>query len=70
MPTIISNQYVLFIFKVKVLGTINKTDKSNEPIVVAVQQDNIVATSFHPELTEDLTWHQHFLHVVASTVAN
>ena len=51
------------------LGTINKGDKSAEPIVVAVQQDNIVATSFHPELTEDLTWHRHFLHVVASNAA-
>ncbi|XP_066918322.1 probable pyridoxal 5'-phosphate synthase subunit pdx2 [Clytia hemisphaerica] len=52
--------------QVKVLGTIMKEEKSTEPIIVAVQQDNIVATSFHPELTEDLRWHTHFLKMVLS----
>ncbi len=29
--------------------------------IVAVEQDNILATSFHPELTEDLTFHKYFV---------
>ena len=29
--------------------------------VVAVQQGNIIATSFHPELTDDTRWHCYFL---------
>lgn len=32
--------------------------------VVAVQQDNIMATAFHPELTEDLRWHVYFVRIV------
>ena len=37
--------------------------KFNEK-VVAVKQGNIVATSFHPELTTDLSWHKYFLSLV------
>ena len=33
-------------------------------IIVAVRQDNIVASSFHPELTNDLRFHQYFLNIV------
>ena len=32
---------------------------------VAVQQGNLMATSFHPELTSDFRFHQHFLTVAA-----
>lgn len=35
-----------------------------ERVIVAVQQGFILATAFHPELTEDLSWHQHFLEMV------
>ncbi|KAJ1640501.1 PdxT/SNO family [Pavlovales sp. CCMP2436] len=34
-------------------------------VIIGVQQGNILATSFHPELTEDLTWHRHFVAMVA-----
>ena len=34
-----------------------------EPIVVAVQQKHILATSFHPELGEDLQWHETFVKI-------
>lgn len=27
-------------------------------VIVAVQQGNILATAFHPELTDDLRWHR------------
>ena len=29
--------------------------------VVAVQQDHVIGTSFHPELTDDYRWHVYFL---------
>ncbi|MCJ7605198.1 MAG: pyridoxal 5'-phosphate synthase glutaminase subunit PdxT [Dehalococcoidales bacterium] len=33
--------------------------------VVAVRQGNLLATAFHPELTEDLRFHRYFLDMVA-----
>ena len=45
---------------VKVLGTV-KLPQKEEPVVVAVEQNNIMATAFHPELTDDIRWHQYFL---------
>lgn len=32
--------------------------------IVAARQDNMVVTSFHPELTTDLTVHQYFLNLI------
>lgn len=32
--------------------------------IVAVQQDNLIATSFHPELTTDFTFHKYFADIV------
>jgi 5'-phosphate synthase pdxT subunit len=32
--------------------------------IVAVQQNQLLATAFHPELTDDLRFHQHFLNLV------
>lgn len=32
--------------------------------IVAVEQDNILATSFHPELTDDLSFHKYFVQKV------
>jgi 5'-phosphate synthase pdxT subunit len=43
---------------VKVLATL----PDGRPI--AVQQDNLLATSFHPELTDDTRFHQHFLNLI------
>ena len=45
---------------VKVLAALRENDEH----VVAVQQDNIMATAFHPELTEDLRWHLYFVRMV------
>lgn len=36
--------------------------------IVAVQQKNILATSFHPELTDNLRFHQYFLQIVSEWV--
>lgn len=32
--------------------------------IVAVQQDHMLATSFHPELTEDLSFHKYFADMI------
>lgn len=37
--------------------------KFNEKIV-AVKQENILATSFHPELTTDVSWHKYFISMI------
>ena len=37
---------------------------SGQPTLV--QKDNLLAATFHPELTDDLTIHQHFLSMAAS----
>ena len=35
--------------------------------VVAVRQDNLMATSFHPEITSDLRIHKYFVEMVRSS---
>lgn len=40
------------------------SDSQNQRIAVAVQAGSILATAFHPELTDDLRWHQLFLKMV------
>ena len=45
---------------VTVLATLREDDEH----VVAVQQGNMMATAFHPELTEDLRWHVYFVTMV------
>ena len=37
---------------------------------VAVQQDNLMATSFHPELTKDSRFHAHFLNLNSKRTVN
>ena len=39
---------------------------SGESVAVAVQQGNALVTSFHPEVTDDLSVHEHFLGMVKS----
>jgi len=50
--------------QVEILGTIIHND---ENITVAAQQDNILATAFHPELTEELLWHIHFIDLIVQS---
>ncbi|HAJ37112.1 MAG TPA: pyridoxal 5'-phosphate synthase glutaminase subunit PdxT, partial [Chloroflexi bacterium] len=35
--------------------------RAGEDVIVAVQQGNLLATAFHPELTDDPRWHAYFL---------
>ncbi|MBI3960142.1 MAG: pyridoxal 5'-phosphate synthase glutaminase subunit PdxT [Chloroflexi bacterium] len=41
------------------------TDSAGQSVVVAVQAGPILATAFHPELTDDLRWHELFVGMVA-----
>jgi 5'-phosphate synthase pdxT subunit len=38
----------------------------DEGVIVAAQQGNLLATAFHPELTEDTRFHRYFLKMVES----
>jgi pyridoxal 5'-phosphate synthase pdxT subunit len=49
----------------QVAKTVDETEGQEKfEVFVAVQQGNILATSFHPELTDDIRWHQYFLDMV------
>ncbi|EDO31563.1 predicted protein [Nematostella vectensis] len=48
---------------VAVLATVD-LPTSDKPVIVAVSQNNMMATAFHPELTEDPGWHAYFLQKV------
>jgi pyridoxal 5'-phosphate synthase pdxT subunit len=37
-------------------------------VIVAARQDNLLASSFHPELTADTRFHQYFQKIVASQI--
>ncbi len=50
--------------KVEVLGSVQDPKKSDNSVIVAVKQDNLIATAFHPELTDDTRWHEYFLKLV------
>lgn len=45
-----------------------KTVALYEGVPVCVRQGNLLAASFHPELTEDLSLHRYFMAMVAETV--
>ncbi|SHF35373.1 5'-phosphate synthase pdxT subunit [Caldanaerobius fijiensis DSM 17918] len=36
--------------------------------IVAVKQDNLIATSFHPELTDDTSFHRYFIKIVRESI--
>lgn len=36
--------------------------------IVAVRQHNLIATSFHPELTEDISFHKYFIKIVRGSM--
>lgn len=39
-------------------------------VIVAVKQGNLLATAFHPELTEDTRWHSYFLKMVVERASS
>ena len=53
---------------VEVLATLPNNDGDGPKDWVAVRQDNIMATSFHPELTEDDRFHSYFMDLVVNSL--
>ncbi len=45
---------------VRVLATLADSDNT----IVAVEQNNLIATCFHPELTTDTRWHLYFINFI------
>jgi 5'-phosphate synthase pdxT subunit len=50
---------------VNILACLNEGDQ-----IVAVQQDHLLGTAFHPELTHDDRWHRYFLSLVEGRLGN
>jgi glutamine amidotransferase PdxT len=48
----------------RVLATIADPNGSSTQIIAAVEQGPLLATIFHPELTEDVSFHQYFVEIV------
>ena len=46
-----------------------KYPKGDEGVIVAARQGNLLATAFHPELTEDTRFHRYFLNIVEKGMA-
>jgi pyridoxal 5'-phosphate synthase pdxT subunit len=44
-----------------------RVEKDNQDVIVAAQQGNLLATSFHPELSYDDRFHRYFLKMAGST---
>jgi pyridoxal 5'-phosphate synthase pdxT subunit len=49
---------------VEILATIPSSSDENGIAIVAVQQENILGTAFHPELTNDPLWHNYFVQII------
>ena len=49
---------------VKMDGWEGEEDGSIKSVIVAVRQQNLLATAFHPELTGDIRWHKLFVKMV------
>ncbi|CAM9502178.1 unnamed protein product [Chrysoparadoxa australica] len=50
---------------------IDRADEKSDPeVVVAARKGSILATAFHPELTNDIRWHRYFLTMVESFLSN
>lgn len=60
--------------EVEILATLDRTgtatQQSDPEVIVAVQQGNMIATAFHPELTEDFRWHVHFIEMIVKSKQN
>jgi len=49
--------------EVEILGTLSRPDVKDD-VIVAAKQGNVFSTAFHPELTDDCSWHMFFLQMV------
>ena len=51
-------------------GSDVETVSTFEDKIIAVKQDNILATAFHPELTNDLSLHKYFINMIKQSKQN
>lgn len=49
---------------VETLATVTSLGDETDSVIAAVRKGPILATAFHPELTDDLRWHRYFVQVV------
>ena len=52
---------------VEVLACLRAASRRPAPAIVAARQGHLLATAFHPELTDDLRFHQYFLSLAGRT---
>ena len=51
----------------QVKATVNVLSRLEDGTIIAARQDRLLATTFHPELTEDARMHRYFLDIVAAS---
>ncbi len=49
---------------VETLATVASRADDSKSVIAAVRKGPILATAFHPELTDDLRWHRYFVQIV------
>lgn len=49
---------------VETLATVAAKQNDDEAVIAAVRKGSILATAFHPELTDDPRWHRYFIQMV------
>ena len=49
---------------IETLSTVASLGDETESVIAAVRKGPILATAFHPELTDDSRWHRYFVRVV------
>ena len=49
---------------VETLATVASQADDSKSVIAAVRKGPILATAFHPELTDDLRWHRYFVEIV------
>ena len=54
--------------QVQILATLGYSGEDRD--VVAVKQDNLIVTSFHPELTDDLRFHEYFVDCILENLGH
>ena len=52
------------VYKLLNIDTTTTNDDDGIKVIVGIKQKNILATAFHPELTDDKRWHQYFISMV------
>ena len=54
------------VYKLLDINNDNANNNNQIKVIVGIKQKNILATAFHPELTDDKRWHQYFVNMTIS----